>query len=95
MIKRVSLFKLQRPDTTDIQKVVAALLSMRGNIPSLVDIEVGVNLSESDQAYDVVLMATFQDIKSLREFEKDPFHLGVKKLVVSLKQSRVVVDYEF
>ncbi len=95
MIKRVSLFKLQRPDTTDTQKVVDALLSMRDNVPSLANIEVGVNFSESDQAYDVVLMATFQDIKSLREFEQDPFHLEVKKLVVSLKRSRVVVDYEF
>lgn len=95
MIKRVSLFKLKRPDTTDKQKVVDALLSMRGNIASLIEIEVGINLSESDQAYDVVLMVTFKDIKSLRQFEQDPFHLAVKKLVVSLKQSRVVVDYEY
>ena len=94
-IKRVSLFRFKNHDTEDIKKVVDALQSMKGNVSSLMDIEVGVNLSDSAEAYDVVLIVTFKDIESLRKYEKDPFHLSVKEIVVGLKESRAVVDYEF
>jgi len=94
-IKRVSLFNLKNHDTEDIKKVVDALQSMKGNVSSLMDIEVGVNLSDSAEAYDVVLIVTFKDIKSLRKYEQDPFHLSVKEIVVGLKENRAVVDYEF
>ena len=94
MIKRISLFKLTRPNKEDLQTAAAALRSMKGAIPALLDIEVGVNFSESDAAYDLVLNMTFKDLASLRQFEQDPFHLSVKKTMVELKENRVVVDYE-
>ena len=94
MIKRISLFKLKRPNSADLHTAAAALCSMKGAIPALLDIEVGVNLSQSDAAYDLVLNMTFKDVASLRQFEQDPFHLAVKKTMIQLKQNRVVVDYE-
>ena len=94
-VKRVSLFRLKRRGTGDIEKVVSALQSMKDKVSSLIDIEVGVNLSDSAEAYDVVLIVTFKDIKSLRKYEQDPFHLSVKEIVVGLKENRAVVDYEF
>ena len=94
MIKRVSLFRLKKRNTEDIKKVVDALKSMRGAVPTLLDIEVGVNVSKSAEASDVVLIVTFKDIESLRHYEQDPFHLSVKEIVVGLKENRVVVDYE-
>ena len=94
MIKRISLFRLKRQGTEDTKRVVDALLSMKDTVPSLMDIEVGVNFSDSAEAYDVVLIATFKDIESLRKYEQDPFHLSVKEIVVGLKEKRAVVDYE-
>lgn len=93
-IKRISFFRLKRQGSEDTKKVVDALLSMKDNVSSLMDIEVGVNFSDSDEAYDVVLIVTFKDIESLRTYEQDPFHLSVKKIVVGLKEQRAVVDYE-
>ncbi len=93
-IKRISLFRLKRQGTEDTKRVVDALLSMKDTVPSLMDIEVGVNFSDSAEAYDVVLIATFKDIESLRKYEQDPFHLSVKEIVVGLKEKRAVVDYE-
>ena len=94
MIKRISLFKLKRPNSADLHTAAAALCSMKGAIPALLDIEVGVNFSQSDAAYDLVLNMTFKDVASLRQFEQAPFHLAVKKTMIQLKQNRVVVDYE-
>ena len=94
MIKRISLFKLKRANSEDIQKAATALRSMKGAIHALLDIEVGVNFSDSDVAYDLVLNMTFKDVTSLRQFEQDPFHLSVKKTMIELKEKRVVVDYK-
>lgn len=94
MIKRVSLFKLKQPNSSDLQTAANALRSMAGSVPSLSDIEVGVNFSESNAAYDLVLAMTFKDVTSLRQFEQDPFHLSVKKTMIELKENRVVVDYK-
>ena len=68
---------------------------MKDEIPSLIDIEVGVNFSESNEAYDVVLIATFENIEALRRYEQDPFHLTVKNFVEGQYENRAVVDYEF
>lgn len=96
MIKRISLFRLQRRSPEDIQKVTGAIASTTGKVPSLLDIEVGVNFSDDAGAFDVVLTASFKDIEALRVFEQDPYHASVKKTVFGLKDNsveRVVVDY--
>ncbi|MCJ8312672.1 MAG: Dabb family protein [Saccharospirillaceae bacterium] len=94
MIKRISLFKLKRPQSDDLETAATALRSMKGTISSLLDIEVGVNFSQSPAAYDLVLNMTFKDVAALRQFEQDPFHLSVKKTMIELKENRVVVDYQ-
>lgn len=94
-IKRISLFRLKKRDNPDIQAVADKLRSMKGKIPSLIDMEVGVNFSESNEAYDVLMIGTFKNIEALRKYEKDPFHLTVKDFVQGQYEKRAVVDYEF
>ncbi len=92
MIKRISMWKLKDRHTADQMK--AALLSMKGNVPSLMDIEVGLNFSVSKSAYDIVFTGLFKDKDALEEFENDPFHKAVGQIVDGLKESRKVVDFE-
>ena len=94
-IKRISLFRLKKRNNTDIQAVADKLISMKGEIPSLMDMEVGVNFSESDEAYDVLMIATFKNVEALKSYQQDPFHLRVKDFVEGQYESRAVVDYEF
>lgn len=93
-IKRISLFKLKNRNSKDIQEVADKLSSMKGKIPSLMDMEIGVNLSESDEAYDVLMIATFKNVEALHSYQQDPFHLKVKNFVEKQYESRAVVDYE-
>ncbi len=92
MIKRVSMWKLQNRQTAEEMKT--ALLSMKGNVPSLLDIEVGINFSASKSAYDIVFIGQFKDRAALHEFETDPFHKSVGERVDGLKENRHVVDFE-
>ncbi len=92
MIKRISMWRLK--DKIEVERMKEALLSMEGQVSSLLSIEVGVNLSSHNSAFDIVFIGTFANADSLAEFENDRFHLSVAKLVGSLKDERVVVEYE-
>ena len=94
-IKRISLFKLKNRSEKQIQEVADKLRSMQGNIPSLMNMEVGINFSKSDEAYDVLMIATFKNKEALLTYSKDPFHLKVKSFVEQHYKNRAVVDYEF
>lgn len=93
MIKRVSMWRLN--DKDEASKMKDALMSMKGKVASLKDVEVGINIAAHDSAFDIVFIATFEDDNALVEFESDPLHKMVGELVGELKNKRVFVDYEF
>ncbi len=93
MIRRVSVWKLHKAD--DAEQMKEALLSMKGKVSSLYDIEVGVNISEHASAFDIVFIGTFEDEAALKAFDVDPVHKDVGNLVQGLRESRVVVEYRF
>ena len=92
MIRRISMWRLK--NKSDAEEMKEALLSMKGNVHSLSDIEVGVNISPHKSAYDIVFIGTFADKESLLKFESDEFHLSIGGLVSKLRDDRVVVEYE-
>lgn len=95
MIKRVAMWRLKESEKEE--KLLAmkdALLSLYGRVPSLKAIEVGLNISCSHAAFDVVFIGSFADIEGLKSFELDPIHKEVAAFVSSMRDVRVVVDYE-
>ena len=92
MIKRISMWRLK--NGSDAEEMKEALLSMKGNVSSLLDIEVGVNISSHKSAYDIVFIGTFADKDALLEFESDQLHVSVGSIVSKLRDERVVVEYE-
>jgi len=92
VIRRVLMWRLK--NGSDAEEMKEALLSMKGNVSSLLDIEVGVNISSHKSAYDIVFIGTFADKGALLEFESDEFHKSVGGLVSKLRADRVVVEYE-
>lgn len=92
MIRRISMWRLK--NRIYAEEMRDALLSMRGKVKSLSDIEVGVNISSHNSAYDIVFIGTFADKAALLEFESDEFHKSVGSLVSELRDNRIVVEYE-
>ena len=57
MIKHVVCFKLK--DGESPEKAKEVLLSMKGNVSLIRDIEVGVDVLHSERSYDLILSVVF------------------------------------
>ncbi|WP_447778391.1 Dabb family protein [Variovorax boronicumulans] len=67
---------------------------LRGRIPGLLHLEVGVDTSRVDYACDVVLYSEFESWKALDAYAKHPEHLQVRDELAGLRIARHQVDYE-
>ena len=93
MIKHVVCFKLKDGESPERAKEV--LLSMKGNVPMIKDIEVGTDLLHSERSFDVYLSVVLDDMKALEEYQNDPYHVSVvKKHMHAVRQSSVAIDFE-
>jgi hypothetical protein len=94
MVKHIVMFKLSEKTTENLDSVVKALRGMEGKIEVLRFIEVGINFSDSDRSYDVVLTTHFDDKEGLDIYATHENHVPVAKLMRSLCSHSVVADYE-
>ena len=93
MIKHVVCFKLNEGESPEKAKEV--LLSMKGNVPMLKDIEVGVDCLHSARSYDVILAVVVEDMNALSDYQKDAYHCDVvKKHMHAVTEKSVAVDFE-
>jgi hypothetical protein len=93
MIKHVVCFKLNEGESPEKAKEV--LLSMKGNVPMLKGIEVGVDLLRSARSYDVILSVILDDMKTLEDYQKDAYHCDVvKKHMHAVTKTSVAIDFE-
>ncbi|WP_219212072.1 Dabb family protein [Variovorax boronicumulans] len=67
--------------------------ALRGQIPGLLHLEVGVDLSHADYACDVVLYSEFDSQESLASYATHPAHLRVREEIGDLRIARHQVDY--
>ena len=92
MLKHVVCFKLKKGESPEEAKKV--LLSMKGNVPMLRGIEVGVDELHSERSFDVILSVLLDDFKALDEYQKDPYHCSVVKTHMHrVRESSVAIDY--
>ncbi len=93
MIKHIVCFTLE--DKNNAQKAKEVLLSMKGNVPQLRDIEVGVDFLHSARSADIILQVKLDDKKALDDYQNDRYHVEVvKKYMHQVVKSSVAIDYE-
>ena len=68
--------------------------SLKGLIPGLIDIEVGVNRNDSATTYDAIMIADFESWKALADYTADTMRENVREYADRLAESRVRVEYE-
>lgn len=92
MIKHIVCFKLK--DGEKAEEAAKILRSMKGKVPEIIDIEVGVDFLKSDRSYDVVLQVVVKDENALNSYQKDAYHCSVvKEYMHKVRLSSVAVDY--
>ncbi len=76
-----------------IARLQSAFDSIRGKIPGLVHLEIGVDRSGVDYACDVVLYSEFESQQALDAYATHPEHLRVREEINGLRIARHQVDY--
>lgn len=95
MIKHIVCFKLENPTLEACQKAKEVLLSMRGNVPMLVDLAVGIDFLHSARSYDIILETYFKTKEDLDAYQIDPYHCSVvKNHMHAIAKASVAIDYE-
>jgi len=91
MYTHVVLFTLHNPD--DAQVVADKIRSMRGRIPELKHIEVGIDDRPSSRSAQVCLITRFDDAAGLDVYATHPEHLAVLDFVRPRTQATIKADY--
>ncbi|HCL4437115.1 Dabb family protein [Clostridium botulinum] len=99
MIKHIVMWKLKefaegksKLENANIIKI--NLEDLKHRIDEVKLIEVGVNINNSQQAYDVVLYSEFENLEDLNSYQNHPDHVKVGEFINKVKEDRIVTDYE-
>lgn len=97
MVKHIVMWNIQggleEGKAASIERVRAAFETLRGKIPGLLHLEIGVDRSGVDYACDVVLYSEFESQAALDAYAVHPEHLRVRRDIEGLRVARHQVDY--
>ena len=98
MIRHVVSWKLAAEDAGEraeqAAEVARRLNALDGVVPQLRSISAGANAAYPDTNWDVPLVADFDSIAALEEYQVHPAHEEVVAYVRSVVASRAAVDFE-
>jgi hypothetical protein len=94
MVKHIVFFKF-RADASSADRSIAAetLRKLPSQIDFIRDFEIGEDVLHSPRSWDLVLVATYDDLDSLKRYAEHPDHLPVIDLMKSVCESIGSVDY--
>jgi hypothetical protein len=95
MIKHIVMWKFKdgvaEADKLEMKRL---LESLKGVVPSLVGIEIGMDIVGKEVSKDMVLTTEFASMDDLSAYANHPEHIKVVEFVKPLVCERAVVDYE-
>ena len=98
MIKHIVMWNVQGSTAEErrhnIERLRDAFEGLRGQVPGLLHLEIGVDVSRISYACDVVLYSEFDTHASLKAYATHPAHLNVREALEGLRIARHQVDYE-
>ncbi|MBQ3878754.1 MAG: Dabb family protein [Oscillospiraceae bacterium] len=96
MIKHIVLFMLKDKSEESCRAAAEVLESMRGRVPQVEEMRVGVDFLHSERSCDVILEVVVKDKAALDAYQNDPYHCGtVKPYMHKVRSGSVSADYEF
>lgn len=95
MIKHIVCFKLTDNSEESKQAARKVLLSMRGQVPTVKEIEVGLDVLGSARSYDVILQVVVDDLNALEQYQHDQYHCDIVKTYMHAHTEKsIAIDYE-
>lgn len=97
MIKHIVMMRLKEIGAQEkkeqLEIIKLELEALSGKVPSLKAMEVGLNFSKRDTAFDLVLVSIFDDEEGLKEYAIHPEHLKVLDYLKGKLETTAVTDY--
>jgi len=94
MVVHIVMFKFKDENKeSNIKETKLKLEALVDKINELKSIEVGVNFTDSDRAFDLSLYSTFDSKEDLKAYAIHPAHLEVVEFIKSVTSESKVVDY--
>jgi hypothetical protein len=96
MIRHIVMWRLKDTPNkaANAVRIKQLLESLRGHIPGLLKIEVGIDFSAADASADVVLLSEFSDRDALDLYQRHPLHMQMKPEIGSMTAERHLVDHQ-
>ncbi len=94
MFRHIVLYRLKDRSEEAKKALKEKFLSLKSNVPQIVDLEVGTDILFSARSYDVALVITFVKKEDLPVYKAHPFHVGVANYVHSVMETSVSCDFE-
>jgi len=94
MIKHIVSFKLKTEYKDKTQLIKKELEKLPSKIPQINSFEVGINISASNSAFDMILVSEFDSLDNLEIYRQHPEHLKVLDIILLYKSESMHVDYE-
>lgn len=91
MLRHIVCFQFH--DKKDAAIAREKLLALKGVIPEILEMEVGIDVLSTHRSYDMALVATFEDQAALEAYDKHSAHLAVREYIQSVRKASVAVDY--
>jgi quinol monooxygenase YgiN len=74
--------------------IKAKLEGLRGRIPGLLKLEVGIDISRGQESGDLVLYSEFENAAALEAYRVHPDHKAIFPFIAEARADRVIVDYQ-
>lgn len=96
MIKHIVFFRVKSfsNKTEHINKLKYRLEALKKLIGQIQSLQVGINMSTRENAYDVALETVFADKEALEQYQVHPEHQKVVEYIKEITEDIAVVDYK-
>ncbi len=95
MIRHIVMWRFKEGERENMLVFRDRLLALKGRIPEIRAMEVGINMNPSDRSYDAVLVSEFDSLEALRAYSENPLHVEVSEFCRFIRTASASVDYEF
>lgn len=72
MIKHIVMWKFKEGEHDNMLIFRDRLLALKGQIPEIRAMEVGINMNPSDRSFDAVLVSEFDSLEALKAYSTNP-----------------------
>lgn len=94
MIVNNVLLKFKSCDKDKVKEAQAVLLSLKGKIDVLLDIQVEENIRPGQTTYDLLLITKYAPLEDLNTYLTHPAHLEVAKYIGGVLDTQASLCYE-